>query len=35
MGVIKIIKPGLYTTVQDKGRMGFQIYLLVTTKMKR
>lgn len=26
MGVIKIIKPGLYTTVQDKGRMGFQRY---------
>ncbi len=26
MGVIKIIKPGLYTTVQDKGRMGLQRY---------
>ncbi|NLN48540.1 MAG: biotin-dependent carboxyltransferase [Clostridiales bacterium] len=26
MGVIKIIKPGLYTTVQDKGRIGFQRY---------
>lgn len=26
MGIIKIIKPGLFTTVQDKGRMGFQRY---------
>lgn len=26
MGVIKIIKPGLYTTIQDKGRTGFQRY---------
>lgn len=24
MSMIKIIKPGLYTTVQDRGRMGFQ-----------
>jgi len=26
MGSIKIIKPGLFTTVQDSGRMGFQRY---------
>lgn len=26
MGMIKIIKPGLFTTVQDSGRMGLQRY---------